>query len=201
MKRTTTLAAVTSAFALFAAAHAAADTPRMGGPMKHVVVSFDGAAIHAEPDPLVATPLLQNYGATYAAPADVLNGTMYNAQYGWMVEGFWSAPEGAVIWIEELEAPATLETYRGMSSYLPIFGTNASSQRLQWGGGMMHNWYASEFPGTFEATYRVYFGAPDGTPLPDFGAATVTLNWVAVPTPASTALLAFAGLAALRRRR
>jgi hypothetical protein len=196
MKRT--LAMMTMGLA---ATGAIADTPRMGGPMKHVMVSFDGAAIHAHADPMVATPLLRDYGETYAAPADVLNATMYNAQYGWMVEGFWAAPEGAVIWIEETQASDGLETYRGMSSFTPIFGSDGSSALLQWNGTMMHNWYAVDVAGEYQATYRVYFGAPTGEPLAEYGAGTVSLNWVAVPTPASVMLVALAGIGATRRRR
>jgi hypothetical protein len=178
----TTLASITS---LLLTAPALAQSPRMGGPMKHIMVGFDGSSLHAMVDPAVAKPLMQNYGETYAGGAAVLNGTMYNAQYGWMIEGLWQAPEGSSLWIEQIDATTGLLAYRGGTmmnpgSFTPIFSTSGSSPRINWSGTMMHNWYATQRTGDHAATYRVYFGDAAGVPVAGFGAGEVTLTWTAV---------------------
>ncbi len=187
---------------------AAAQTPQMGGPMKHVMVSFDfmSNSLMAMVDPMVPTPVMQNYGDTYTGNASVLNGTMYNAQYGWMVEGFWAPPSGSFLWIEQLDTTPGLLAFSGgtmmnQGTFTPIFGTGGSSPRIQWNGTMLHNWYAAVAPGNYEATYRIYFGDANGVATPGYEAGQVTLDWTAVPTPGSLALLGMGGLLAARRRR
>lgn len=164
---------------------ASGDTPQMGGPMKHISVGYDdfGMTLTAHVDENVPTPVLQNYGGTYLAPADVLNGTWYNAQYGWVVEGFWAPPGSSQLWIEQLSATDGLNVYSGgtmmnMGTFAPICGTDGSGPAFTWSGTMLHNWYAVTRGGAFEATYRVYFGDEAGVPLEGYGAAEVTLNWI-----------------------
>lgn len=186
---------------------AMAQMPQMGGEMKHIMVHLHmGNMLEGHVDPLVATPVLQNYGQSYMGNASILNGTMYNAQYGWMVEGFWAPPSGASLWIEQLSATPGLMVYSGgtmmnMGSFAPIFGTNGSSSRIQWNGTMLHNWYAATAAGSYSATYRIYFGDANGVATPGYEAGQVTLDWTAVPTPGSLALLGMGGLLAARRRR
>ena len=55
--------------------------------------------------------------------------------------------------------------------------------------------------GTYEATYKVYFGDASGTPLDGYGAGEATLTWNAVPAPGAAMTLALGGLCACRRRR
>src|SRR5690606_13429790 len=143
---------ITAAAALAAACAANAQSmPPMGGPMRHIMVERigDGLHVHVEAG---EPPMLQNYGETYTAPADVLDGKWFNAQYGWMAEGFWEPPAGASVWFELVEQTPGLESYRAMT-FAPIFTTEASSPRLRWDGRMMHNWYAVTAPGACEATY------------------------------------------------
>lgn len=187
---------------------AAAQTPQMGGPMKHVMVSFDSMSnsLMAMVDPMVPTPVMQNYGDTYTGNASVLNGTMYNAQYGWMVEGFWAPPYGSFLWIEQLSATPGLLAYSGgtmmnQGTFAPIFGTAGSSSRIQWNGGMLHNWYAATTPGDYTATYRVYFGDASGVATPGYMEGGAMLNWTAVPAPGAAAVLGLGGLLVMRRRR
>ncbi|MFG0292237.1 MAG: hypothetical protein ACF8MJ_03680 [Phycisphaerales bacterium JB050] len=200
----TTLVAIAAAFAGTGIAYA--DMPQMGGPMKHIMVSLDGDMLMAHVDPSVPTPVLMDYGHEYDGDASVLNGTMYNAQYGWMVEGFWAPPSGSSIWIEQTSATPGLLAYSGgtmmdQGSFDPIFGTDGSSPRIEWDGTMLHNWYAVTAPGEYLASYAVYFGDDLGNPIPGFEPAQVTLQWNAVPTPASAALLGLAGCIGIRRRR
>lgn len=152
--------------------------------MKHVSVGYDdlNQTLTVHVDDNVPTPVLQNYGQTYDPPADVLNGTWYNAQYGWVVEGFWAPPGNAQIWIEQVSATQGLRAYSGgtmmnMGTFEPIFGTEGSDAAIQWSGTMLHNWYAVTTGRAFEATYRVFFGDAAGVPLEGYGSAEVTFHW------------------------
>jgi hypothetical protein len=174
--------------------------------MKHIMVHLHGTALEGHVDASVATPIMVDYGQTYAGNAAALNGRMYNAQYGWMVEGFWAPPAGSVLWIEQLSATPGLLSYSGgtmmnQGSFAPIFGTAGSSSRIQWNGAMLHNWYAATSAGDYSATYRIYFGDAQGNATDGFQAGEVTLNWTAVPAPGAAGALGLAGLLATRRRR
>jgi hypothetical protein len=189
---------------------ASADMPQMGGPMKHVGVMFHEEHNHFQlhVDDSVPTPILANGGGTYMGAASALDGLLHNAQYGWMVEGFWTPPAGSSIWIEQISATPGLMAFRGgmMSmmgahTFAPIFGTDGSDTKLMWNGMMMHNWYAAATPGDYAAEYRVYFGDSAGVPTPGYDPATVVLEWTAIPSPSSLALIGLGALAATRRRR
>lgn len=161
-------------------------SPALGGPMQHVMVSYDGQTLHAMVDESVPVPVLREYGATYAGAAAVLNGTMFNAQYGWMVDGFWTLPAGASLRIEQMDVSPGMRTYLGRvmgnpATYSPIFGTDGSAASITWNGAMLHNWYAVTERGAYEATYSVYVADAAGAKLSAFGEASVTLTWT---TPA-----------------
>ena len=160
----------------------------------------------------------------------VLNGKAYNAQLGWMPQnaGTWTVPSGQAIWIEPVSVtgPGTLEVYeggQGESSLLlpmedhtlnPIF---VGGQAWKWfdrdiadaggppfvangSGIMVHNWYATDTPGLYEVTYRVYVGdATTGAVNPAYTPAEVEMSWV--PEPTSAMLVSFCTLALLRNRR
>lgn len=163
----------------FGASAALGQSPRMGGEMKHIMVHFheDEMMLECHVDASIETPVLRNYGETYTGGASVLNGTLYNAQYGWMVEGFWTPPEGSLLWIEQVGASSGMSVYRGSNSWAPIFGTDGSSPRISWNGVMLHNWYAVTRPGTFTATYIVYFGDASGTPLEGYMPGDCAFEW------------------------
>jgi len=158
--------------------------PKMGGPMKHMMVGFDGEILEVHVDGNVPRPALQNYDETYEGDAAVLNDTWYNAQYGWLVDGFWTPPGDSLLWIEEMHATPGLLTYSGGNmmaphSFDPIFGTDGSAMSIQWDGAMLHNWYAVTERGNYMARYHVYFGDEEGDPTPGFEPAEVTLEWTA----------------------
>lgn len=205
-----TFTTVSIASLLAVAGLASADMPTMGGPMKHIGVMYhdEHHHLHLHVDGSVATPVLGNGGGTYMGAASALNGLMHNAQYGWMVEGFWTPPVGSSIWIEQTSATPGLFAFEGgmMSmmgshTFAPIFGTYGSDTKYMWNGMMLHNWYAAAAPGDYTATYSVYFGDSSGVPTPGYEASTVTLNWTAVPAPASLGLLGVGLLVGTGRRR
>ncbi|GAB4110964.1 MAG: hypothetical protein Kow00105_19690 [Phycisphaeraceae bacterium] len=142
--------------------------------------------------------------------------------------GNWTVPDGSAIWIETLEVmgPGTLEVYeggQGMTSPLlpmhshtlaPILGigqpwkwfdplivaSNTTSPFPASGSGIMvHNWYATQIAGHYEATYRVYVGdAQTAEPDPAYEPAQVTVSWVPEPHIGALMLL---GVPALLRCR
>ena len=201
-----TQAGIISAFAF--ATIATADIPSMGGPMKHVDVTLNASNnLEVHVDTSTGMPMLTRYpGEQYDAAASVLDGTFYNAQYGWTVSGFWAPPQDSYIWIDQVAVTSGLRVYSGgtmmnQGSFDPIFGTEGSDTAIMWDGTMLHNWYATDLHGEYEATYRVYLGDINAQPTAGFGDAFVTLNWGTIPTPGALAVLSVSGLLATRRRR
>ncbi|MBX3406590.1 MAG: hypothetical protein KF869_07480 [Phycisphaeraceae bacterium] len=181
MIRTNKLAAIVAAAAMLGLNSAAsANQPTLGGPMVHLEVGFDGSTLSVHKSSAAALVLRAYPGVQYDPPADVLNETMYNGQYGWMIMGTWTAPEGASLWIESLDATPGLNVYAARMSatpYAPIFGTADTGPAIQWNGLMAHNWYSTTTQGRYQARYRIYFGDGPGLPWTDFGAAEVRLDW------------------------
>ncbi|HED54631.1 MAG TPA: hypothetical protein ENJ00_10590 [Phycisphaerales bacterium] len=165
-------------FALTAGA-ALADNPVLGGPMLHLLISQNGNALEIDYETPVSGPveLFQYPNDTYTGPAAVLNGTYYNAQFGWLANGFFSLPPGSGVFVQKISSSADLRVYNAFD-FSPILGTNGSSDVWQWTGEMTHNWYAADGPGQYTATYRVYVGdATTSQPLAGWGDAMLTLEW------------------------
>lgn len=181
LRNTAVLLAVSVCTAFVAAA-----VPQLGGPMRHLLVSqvgndlvicyetspFSGQCGDA-PDPL----LLQDYGETYNPPADVLNGTYYNAQYGWLPNGYFNPPPNSAVYIELLSQTPGLSHFDA-GTFSPIFTTGGSSTIWKWDGSMTHHWTAVNTCGDYEAIFRVYFGdAVTGVPIPGYGDDEILLMW------------------------
>ncbi|MGD1917099.1 MAG: GC-type dockerin domain-anchored protein [Phycisphaerales bacterium] len=172
---TTTVLAV-----LATAGSALAQAPQMGGPMRHVMLGLDGDRVMAM-NPHNEAMELRNYGETYPGAASVLDGTAYNAQYGWMAMGGLSLPAGASIWIELESATDGLMVYRG-GTFEPIHGTDDSAMAFMWDGRMLHNWWAVTEVGSYEADIVIYLGDAAGTPISGYQAGRTTLRWIYRPT-------------------
>ncbi len=169
-------APLAAALALVAPA-ALAQSPDLGGPMKHIEVQLVGSTLEAHIDSLVDTPVLRDSGVLYTGGPAVLNGTHFNAQHGWSVGGFWSLPPGSFVWIEQIEASDGLTVYL-QGTYAPIFSTEGTSPRIRWSGAMLHNWYSTSTPGPHQATYIVYLGDAAGIPTSGYEGAVVALDFL-----------------------
>ena len=182
--------------------------PQVDGPMEHVMIAFDGTAVTSHAD-FASPPEMKNYGESYTPPADVLDGTFYSSQFGFLADGFISLDAGTAIWIEMTSATPGLEVYEGgmrmmrdMHTYAPIFGTDGSSATWKWNGMMHHPWFAATNPGNYSADFNIYIGDEiTGAALSGYVPSTVTLEWVTVPAPTSASILGLGGLVAMRRRR
>jgi hypothetical protein len=162
---------------------AAADLPPLGGDMNHVLVTltpdrrFVLAVEHPGEQVLIEGP------EVYTGAAAVLNGTRFNAQYGWLVNGLWAPPPGGFVYMESVQQSPGLAAYAGRAfgpySFMdPLFGTAGAPPRMVWDGVMLHDYYAATTPGHYAATYRVYMGDAAGVPLAGYEPGEITLGWV-----------------------
>lgn len=167
--------------------------PPLGGEMNHALVTLTAQNRFVV---LVEHPgeqVLIEAAEEYTGPASVLNGTRFNAQYGWLVSGLWAPPVGGFVYIECIESSPGLLAYAGRAfgpyAFMdPLFGTAGSSPRMIWDGVMLHNYSAVTAPGHYAATYRVYLGDSTGAALPGYEAGEITLGWVwATDCPADLA--------------
>ncbi|MDF1809271.1 MAG: PEP-CTERM sorting domain-containing protein [Phycisphaerales bacterium] len=179
-------------------------------PMEHIMISMNGSNLEAHANTGVSNPIemLQFSGEMYDGNASSLNEQFYSDQYGWVLDGIVDPGFGNSIWIEMTHQSQGLTTYEGgrrmmigVQTFDPIFGTDGSETNWQWNGMMTHNWYSADTLGEFEASYRIYIGDSQGNAITSFGEAVVTLNFSAVPAPASLSLLGMGTLIATRRRR
>ncbi len=154
-----------------------ASSPQLGGPMKHALVSQAGnrIVVGLEGDPLERLEL-RDYDELYDPPADVLDGRKYNGQYGWLANGFFSLPPGSAIWVRRDAQTSGLDAYEALT-FSPILGTDDAQEIWRWSGSMVHNWYATDACGDFEASYTVYVGDTSGVPISGWLPGTVTFLW------------------------
>ncbi|MFM1803917.1 MAG: hypothetical protein RL136_796 [Planctomycetota bacterium] len=156
---------------------APADLPDLGGAMVHLIVDFDGVNMQVYPESTGPLTLQRYEGADYAGAAAILNTKAYNAQFGWLVGGFWQPPLGNAVWIERMDSTPGLQVY-DQGTFEPIHGTDGSPSAAMWNGVMRHNWYAVDSGGSYSAHYRVYLGDPfTAEPNPKYGQAEVVLQW------------------------
>jgi len=191
-----------------AASAAGAQTwPQTPGDMRHIMISLDSGTntLTAMVDGGTAPQELYTYAESYTPPADVLDGMFYNAQFGFLGDGFIDPGPGNFLYLELLSGTTGLEVYEGgmrmmkaSHTYAPIFGTAGSDTAWQWDATMQHHWFAADVLGSYQADFRVFVGDGAGQEDPAFIADTFTLHFNAVPAPGVLAPLA---LLAVRRRR
>lgn len=132
-------------------------------------------------------------GSFATPPYNVLNGSGYNAQHGWVIFSPFFPPAGSDVLVRVVWMSPGLRVYEGgfatdggaggfPQPMTPIFGTASSPAWWSWPGSMVHNWYAADLPGLYSVTHEVYFGDPlTGAPTPGYGSATVTFHFEYAP--------------------
>ncbi len=210
--------------AVFALAGATAQatilsTVPMQGPMVHIGIHYmnDGLSTNIEVDiePMLPTltPLTLSHPGDqfdhtdpwFADLAPSAGGAAFNRQYGFVLDGLSDPlPLGQGIWIRQVSATPGLKafTYRtSPDTWMPMFGTDGSSDTLQWNLGMFHPAYTAPADiGTYFATYEAFVvdgGIPTGIMSDPF-----TIQWEAIPEPTTGMLTLFGvGITALTARR
>lgn len=176
----------TACVCILAGSPGLADLPPLGGPMNHVLVNLNASneiVLGVEDS---SEMVLVEAPQEYTGPAAVLNGTRFNAQYGWLVNGLWAPPPGGFVYAEVVDQSPGLATYAGRAfgpySFMdPLFETAGSSPRMVWDGVMLHNYHAASTPGHYAATYRVYVGDAAGEPMAGYTPGEISLGWVWEP--------------------
>ena len=160
-----------------AAGSAAASNPTLGGPMSHLLVTvFNNEVFLSFESPSMSTVVMQENDGTFTGDASVLNNTGYNAQFGWLANGFISIPPSSGIFVRELTGSPHLSVYEE-STFESILGTDGSSAVWQWDGTMTHNWYSTDTHGDHFVRYEVFVGDSLGNPLAGFVSSTIELHF------------------------
>ena len=200
------------------AAGAAASTPTLGGPMSHLLVTlFQNQVFLTFESPSMSTVTMQDNDGGFVGGASVLNDTGYNAQFGWLANGFISLPPASGIYVRTMGHSPHLNVYEE-STFEAILGTDGSDEVWRWDGTMTHNWYSTDIHGPHFARYEVFVGDLAGNPLAGYQSATIDLGFEhgpdlsgrigtlgsgfvsSVPAPGTMAILGTA-LVCVRRKR
>ena len=154
--------------------------------MNHVLVHLDGTGAFSLSVENPGVMELVEADEAFTGPAAVLNGTRFNAQYGWLVSGLWAPPAGTGVRIEVVEADPGLRFYAGrafgsVSFMEPLHWTEGSDAGFAWDGGMLHNYAAVTAPGSYGATFRVSIVTPSGEPVDGYTPGEIGLSWAWTP--------------------
>ena len=174
------------------ACSAAASTPTLGGPMSHLLVTlFQNQVFLTFESPSMSTVSMQDNDGDFTGGASVLNGMGYNAQFGWLANGFISLPPESGIFVRTLAGSPHLSVYEE-TTFASILGTDDSSDIWQWDGTMTHNWYSTDTHGSHFARYEVFVGDMLGNPLHGYTSASIDL-WFEYPPDLSGRIRAHTG--------
>jgi hypothetical protein len=159
------------------AACAAGSTPSLGGPMSHLLVTvFNNRVFLSFESPSMSTVTMQDNEGDFTGGASVLNGLGYNAQFGWLANGFISLPPETGIFVRSLGASPHVRVYE-QTTFESILGTDGASEIWQWDGTMTHNWFATDTHGPHFALYEVFVGDTLGNPLNGYQSASIDLRF------------------------
>ncbi len=172
----TPIVMTTTALALLGSS-ALADTPTLGGPMSHLLVTlFQNQIFVTFESPSMSTVIMQDNLGTFTGAPSVLNNLGYNGQFGWMANGFISLPPMSGIFVRTIAMSEHLSVFE-QGSFNEILGTGSSSETWQWNGTMVHNWYATDVHGPHHASYEVFVGDLAGNPLDGYQSGFIELNF------------------------
>jgi hypothetical protein len=173
--------------------------PMQGGMvMPMVAYHADHGHLHVTMDPAVPqlTPLLvSNPGDSFASTDPWYyaldpnqEGRAFSRRYGFVMDSMTDAlPVGTAIWIRKLSSTPGLGAYRYQTTapkaFQPIFGTDGSTNAMQWNGMMFHPTFTAP-PGTnaFTAAFEAFLvNTNAGLEVPDSGSGPFVLEWTTVP--------------------
>lgn len=188
------------------------------GGMKHAGIGQTGTVltVHYDATPVVPLTMISGHGVDYTPDKfDVLEDVYFNAQYGWLPDGFISLPADLAIWIERTGAtqPAgsTFKVYEagngmmipgeGMMNWTMNESYAANGDRWQWDGVMQHDYYTADLAGSYTMSFDVYVGDFSGVPDVSFTPVSTTFAFTVVPEPTTLAiaLLGIVGIVVRRR--
>ncbi len=147
----------------------------------------------------------------------------FSTQYGFfLASGNVSLlPSGSYVYIKALSISEGLTGYDvgyyddvwasahpSSSEWIQVFGEGSEwNNTVAWGDSsglsMWHPVFITEGFGLYSATFQIYVGDGAGNPLSDWTAASITLNWNAIPEPATilTSILGLIGAVYYARRK
>ena len=182
--------------------------------MKHAGIQLSGNAlsVHYDPLPPVPVTMTSGYGEDYTpAKFDVLEEKYFNAQYGWLPNGFLNLDSDQALWIERTAATtpagATFRVYEGgnMTEGMAAWTMNeiyaADGDRWQWDAKMQHDYYTADLPGSYSMSFDIFVGDLVGNPLTQFTPTSTTFEFSVVPEPTTMALAVMGILGFVARRR
>lgn len=145
--------------------------------MSHLLVTvFDNQVYLSFESPAMSTVTMQDAGDDFTGPASVLNNSGYNAQFGWLANGFIALPPDTGIFVRTVAASPHINIYEE-ASFTAILGTGSADPVWQWDGTMAHNWYATEVRGPHRVRHEVFVGDLFGNPLDAYTSATIELGF------------------------
>lgn len=181
--------------------------------MIHARVGLVGQELSVSIDSSPPSPVIMasGYGVDYTPDMfNVLENKYFNAQYGWLPNGFISLPANRTLWIERTgvvaPAGASLHVYEaGMAMELASWTMSeiyaADGDKWQWDGAMQHDYYVADKPGSYSMQFKVYVGDSSGVQDLAYPPATTALSFVALPEPSTAALAIIVAMAAMGMRR
>ena len=183
--------------------------------MKHVNVMLVGTNLSVDISATPAAPVVMTsgFGADYTpGKFDVLEDVYFNAQYGWLPNGFFtSLPVDGSIWIKRTAAtqPAgsSFQVFEGGNGLegMPAWSMNEiyanDGDTWQWDGVMHHDYFTASLPGEYSMSFEIYIGDANGAVVDGYTKDSATFAFTVVPEPSTFCGLALLGAAGLLVRR
>lgn len=182
--------------------------------MKHAGIGLSGATLSvsiADP-PIAPVTMTSGFGVDYTPNKfDVLEDVHFNAQHGWLPNGFISLPAERAIWIERSgvtqPAGSTFKIYEGgnMTEGMGTWTMNeiysSNGFKWQWDAAMQHDYYTADQLGNYSLSFNVYVGDLSGVADTNFTPTTAVFEFVVVPEPSALGLVILGAMGLFMKRR
>lgn len=182
--------------------------------MKHALVSLTGTnlSIHVQSPPASPVTMFSEYGTDFTPDKfNVLEDVYFNAQHGWLPDGFISLPSDRFVWIERTAATqpsgAAFKVFEGGNG---MEGTAHwtmdeiyvnDGDIWQWDGVMQHDYFTADMLGNYSMSFEVYVGDQSGSHDARYGSASTTFYFTVVPEPRSLVMTLMGAVALFVARR